>query len=57
VHAGMKVFAVSIITDIGIRDEENEITHEEVLAAASAAEPKMTAIFKQMIDALTNAKE
>jgi purine-nucleoside phosphorylase len=52
VHAGIKVFAMSIITDIGIRDEENIITHEEVLAAANEAEPKMTAIFKELVAAL-----
>jgi purine-nucleoside phosphorylase len=52
VHAGMKVFAMSIITDIGIREEDNEITHEEVLAAATATEPKMTAIFKELVKAL-----
>ncbi len=48
-HAGMKVFAVSVITDLGIRDEENVITHEEVLEAAKAAEPKLTTIFTQLI--------
>ena len=49
VHAGMNVFAISIITDLGIREEGNKITHEEVLAAAAEAEPKMTAIFKKLI--------
>ncbi len=49
VHAGMKVFAMSVITDIGIREEENTITHEEVLQAASDAEPKLTAIFTALI--------
>ncbi|MBS1949206.1 MAG: purine-nucleoside phosphorylase [Bacteroidetes bacterium] len=48
-HAGMKVFAMSVITDIGIREEENTITHEEVLQAAADAEPKLTAIFKGLI--------
>ena len=52
VHAGMKVFAMSIITDLGIREEENVITHEEVLAAANKAEPKMTAIFKALVGVL-----
>ena len=52
VHAGMKIFAMSIISNMGIRDEENEVTHEEVLSAANAAEPKMTAIFKQLINEL-----
>ncbi|MCW3080325.1 purine-nucleoside phosphorylase [Segetibacter sp.] len=49
VHADMRVFAMSVITDIGIREEENTITHEEVLQAARDAEPKLTAIFTQLI--------
>ena len=52
VHAGMKVFAMSVITDLGIRDEDNVITHEEVLAAANEAEPKMTALFKELVKEL-----
>ena len=49
VHCGMKVFAMSIITDLGIREENNIITHEEVLAAANKTEPKMTKLFTQLI--------
>ena len=52
VHCGLKVFAMSVITDIGIRDEENTITHEEVLHAAKDAEPKLTAIFTNLIQEL-----
>lgn len=52
VHAGMQVFAISVITDIGICEVENKITHEEVLAAANEAEPKLTAIFKALIAGL-----
>jgi len=48
-HMGMDVFAMSVITDIGIREEENIITHEEVLEAAHAAEPKLTLIFRELI--------
>jgi purine-nucleoside phosphorylase len=48
-HLGMKVFAMSVITDVGIREEENTITHEEVLQAAHAAEPKFTTIFRELI--------
>ena len=51
-HAGMKVFAMSVITDIGVRDEENTITHDEVLQAAKEAEPKFTAIFRELIASL-----
>ena len=49
VHAGMRVFAMSVITDIGIREEDNIITHEEVLAAAKDAEPKLTKLFTEMV--------
>ena len=48
-HIGMSVFAISVITDLGIREEDNIITHEEVLAAAAAAEPKLTALFKGLV--------
>jgi purine-nucleoside phosphorylase len=50
IHSGLQVFAMSVITDIGIREEENTITHEEVLEAANAAEPKLTLIFKELIN-------
>lgn len=49
VHMGMRVFAMSVITDIGIREEENKITHEEVLQAAKEAEPKFSTIFRELI--------
>ncbi len=49
---GIPVFAVSVITDIGLREEDNIITHEEVLHFAKAAEPKLAAIFKEMIASL-----
>ena len=48
-HMGMSVFAMSVITDIGIREEENTITHEEVLQAAAEAAPKLSAIFRELI--------
>ncbi|MEO8822550.1 MAG: purine-nucleoside phosphorylase [Ginsengibacter sp.] len=52
VHLGLPVFAMSVITDIGIRKEENTITHDEVLQAANDAEPKLTLIFKKLIERL-----
>ena len=54
IHSGMRVFAMSIITDIGIREEENKISHEEVLMAAREAEPKFSALFREMIASLDN---
>ena len=52
VHLGLPVFALSVITDIGIRKEDNKITHEEVLQAAKDAEPKLALIFKELIAGL-----
>lgn len=51
-HMGLDVFAISVITDLGIREEENIITHEEVLEAAAAAEPKLTTIFTELVQAI-----
>jgi purine-nucleoside phosphorylase len=51
-HMNMNVFAISVITDLGIREEDNIITHEEVLEAAREAEPKLTAIFSQLVQAI-----
>jgi purine-nucleoside phosphorylase len=51
-HAGMEVFAMSVVTDVGIREEENVITHEEVLEAARQAEPKLATIFKELVAAI-----
>ncbi|MBL7765635.1 MAG: purine-nucleoside phosphorylase [Chitinophagaceae bacterium] len=48
-HMGMKVFGMSVVTDLGIREEMNEITHEEVLEAANAAAPKMALLFKELL--------
>jgi purine-nucleoside phosphorylase len=48
-HGGMQVFGMSVITDLGIREEMNEITHEEVLEAANAAAPIMAGIFKELL--------
>lgn len=48
-HGGMKVFAASVITDMGIREDLNTISHEEVLAAANAAAPKLAALVAGMV--------
>jgi purine-nucleoside phosphorylase len=48
-HMNLPVFAMSVITDIGIRDDENKITHEEVLHAAKEAEPNFAAVFREMV--------
>jgi purine-nucleoside phosphorylase len=52
IHCGMEVFGISVITDLGIREEENTITHEEVLQAAKDAEPKLTLLFTELVKTL-----
>ena len=51
-HSGMKVFAMSVITDLGVTDVPVKITHEEVLEAANAAAPKMACIVAGIINKL-----
>jgi purine-nucleoside phosphorylase len=55
-HCGLPVFAMSIITDLGGKDIAVQVTHEEVINAANVAEPKMTAILKEMLRRLDELK-
>lgn len=48
-HCGIKVFGMSVITDLGVEGKIVEITHEEVQKAADAAQPLMTAIMRELI--------
>ncbi|MCM1110580.1 MAG: purine-nucleoside phosphorylase [Clostridium sp.] len=48
-HAGMQVFGVSVITDLGGKDVTDVPTHEEVQLAAQAAQPRMMEIMKELI--------
>lgn len=48
VHGGMKVFAVSVISDLGVEGQIVEISHEEVQEVAATAEPKLSLLFKEM---------
>ncbi len=51
-HIGLPVFGISVISNIGIREEENTVTHQEVLDEARGAEPKLTALFRGLVAAL-----
>ena len=51
-HAGMKVLAFSIITDLGVIGKIVEVTHEDVQEAAKIAQPKMALIMKEVIKTL-----
>ena len=49
-HAGLEVFAISVITDIGLKGKIVEVSHEKVQKAALAAQPKMTQIMRELIN-------
>ena len=48
-HSGIKVFGISVITDLGGFDVPVKVSHEEVQEAANAAQPRMTEIMREMI--------
>ena len=50
-HMGLSVFAISVITDLGLGDHD-KITHEEVLQAAHEAEPKLSTLIRGLIKGL-----
>ncbi|MBL6963533.1 MAG: purine-nucleoside phosphorylase [Bacteroidetes bacterium] len=48
-HMGIPCFAISVITDEGFHDELEEVSVEDVIAAANKSEPYMTKIIKELI--------
>ncbi|MBQ1581490.1 MAG: purine-nucleoside phosphorylase [Prevotella sp.] len=48
-HCGIKIFGISIITDLGGFDVPVAVSHEEVQKAANAAQPLMTELMREMI--------
>lgn len=51
-HMGLPCFAVSVITDLGVEGQVHNVSHEEVLEAATNAEPKLTAIISGLLKQL-----
>jgi purine-nucleoside phosphorylase len=49
-HCGIRVFGMSVITDLGIEGKIVEVTHEEVQEAADKAQPFMTEIMRELIN-------
>lgn len=49
-HAGMKVFGISIITDLGVPGKIVEVTHEEVQEIGNKVQPLMTKIMMEMVE-------
>lgn len=48
-HCKMRVFGISVITDLGVEGRIVEVSHEEVQRAADAAQPKMTTLMRELI--------
>lgn len=48
-YRGMEVFALSVITDLGIVGQTEKISHDEVLQAAKVAEPTMLKLVYEML--------
>ena len=48
-HCGIRVFGISIVTDLGGFDVPVEVSHEEVQIAANKAQPLMTEIMREII--------
>ena len=49
-HCGIKVFGVSVITNMGISDEAEIATHEEVQEVGNSVQPRMTLLITQMLE-------
>ncbi|MBW6490008.1 MAG: purine-nucleoside phosphorylase [Lentimicrobium sp.] len=49
-HMSIPVFAVSVISDLGVPGKIVEISHKVVIDAASKAEPRMTAIITRLLE-------
>lgn len=49
-HMGIPVFALSIISDLGVVGKISDVSHQMVLEAAGKAEPLMTRILMKMLN-------
>lgn len=48
-HSGMRVFGISIITDLGIDGQTEKVSHEEVLNVAQAKAPQLSKLVIELI--------
>lgn len=51
-HSGMEVFAVSVITDLGVEGIVEKVSHEEVQKAAQKAQPRIMEIMQELVNRL-----
>ena len=45
----LPVFAISVIADLGVEGKIVEITHKQVIDAASHVEPSMTRLIRELL--------
>lgn len=48
-HCGIRVFGISVITDLGVEGKIVKVSHQEVQQAADAVQPLMADIMREMI--------
>lgn len=51
-HAGLPVFAISVLTDEGFPEDLKPVSIDEIIATANKAEPSLTLILSQLIATL-----
>lgn len=51
-HMELPVFAISIITDLGVKGKIKKVSLQDVIEVASRQEPKMTLIMKELITSI-----
>lgn len=52
-QCGMRVFGVTVISDLCFPDSLEPVSIEKIIAAAAAAEPKLTTIMKGVVEEMT----
>jgi purine-nucleoside phosphorylase len=55
-HAGMEVFGLSAITDLGVPGKIHQVSLQDVIAAAALAEPVMSTLFEELVSRLAIKK-
>lgn len=51
-HMGLRVFALSVVTDVGDPDNLKPVSLEEVISVANEAEPRVTTVVSELISHL-----
>ena len=46
---GIRIFAVSVITDLGVPGKIQKLTHQDVIKAAGEAAPKLTSLIIKLV--------